>query len=101
MSGVALASMLASLTPTGRGDEELKKVLPALPTTMRDFRADDTIALFAEVYDNQAASPHKVDITTSVRNADDGRVVFTTEDERSSEELAGARGGTATRRGCP
>jgi len=93
MSGLVLASMLSSLTPTGRGDDELKKVLPSFPTTMRDFRADDTIALFAEIYDNQGASPHRVDITTTVRNADDGRVVFTTADERSSDELGGARGG--------
>jgi VWFA-related protein len=93
MSGLVLTSAMASLTPTGRGDDELKKALPAHPTTRRDFRGDDTIALFAEVYDNQAASPHRVDISTTLRNADDGRVLFTTEDERSSEELGGARGG--------
>jgi VWFA-related protein len=92
LSGVLLTSRLAALTPTGRGDDETKDVLPAPATTMRDFRADDTIALFAEVYDNSTTRAHKVDITTAVR-ADDGRVLFKTEDQRSSDELQGARGG--------
>jgi hypothetical protein len=92
MSGVLLTSGLIARTPTVKPDELTKDVLPAPPGTRREFRGDDTIALFAEVYDNQAATPHKVDITTTVR-ADDGRVVFKTEEERTSEELRGARGG--------
>jgi len=92
MSGVLLTSGMSALTPTVKPDEQVKDVLPAAPGTRREFRSDDTIALFAEVYDNQAATPHKVDIVTTVR-ADDGRVVFKTEEERASEELRGARGG--------
>jgi VWFA-related protein len=92
MSGVLLTSGQSALTPTVRPDEQVKALLPAAPGTRREFRADDTIALFAEVYDNQAATPHKVDIATTLR-ADDGRVVFKTEEERESEEVRGARGG--------
>ncbi|MCL4845484.1 MAG: VWA domain-containing protein [Acidobacteria bacterium] len=92
MSGLVLTSATAAITPTGRADEDLKGVLPGPVTTARDFLPIDTLALFVEVYDNDAATPHTVDITTTVR-ADDGRVVFKTEDERSSREIGGARGG--------
>lgn len=92
MSGVVLTSATAGVTPTGRLDEELKGLLPGPVTTMRDFVAADRLALFAEIYDNDAATPHTIDITTTVR-AEDGRVVFKTEDERSSAEIGGARGG--------
>jgi hypothetical protein len=44
------------------------------------------------VYDNQPAPAHRLDITTTVR-ADDGRVVFTNSEERSSEDLKGKPGG--------
>lgn len=92
MSGLALASVAAQRVPTGRPDPQFKEVLPAQPTTAREFGRDDALALFVEVYDNQASTPHKVDIATTVR-ADDGRVVFTATEERSTDELQGARGG--------
>lgn len=92
MSGLMLTSVTAGVTPSGRLDEELKELLPGPVTTVRDFVAADRLALFTEIYDNDAATPHSVDITTTVR-ADDGRVVFKTEDERSSAEIGGARGG--------
>ena len=65
---------------------------PASPTAIREFPRSDTLALFAEVYDNQTRAPHRVAITTTVAG-DDGRVLFTTDDERSSEELQGKKGG--------
>jgi hypothetical protein len=92
MSSIVLTSGLASYTPSARADEQLKDVLPGPPTTLRAFRNDDTVALFTEVYDNQPSKPHRVDIVTTVRT-DDGRVIFKQEDERSSDELQGARGG--------
>ena len=92
ISGVVLTSGLAAYTPSARADEQLKDVLPGPPTTLREFRTDDEIALFAEVYDNEVSRPHRVDIVTTVRD-DAGRTVFKHEDERSSDELQGARGG--------
>lgn len=92
MSGLVLSSPTASFVPTIRPDEQLKAVLPGPPATQRDFVAAETLALFAEVYDNEIAKPHKVDITTTLR-ADDGRVAFKHEDTRGSEELQGLRGG--------
>ena len=56
------------------------------------FPADDTLAVFAEIYDNQASTPHRVAIACSLL-ADDGRVIFTAADERSSDELQGKKGG--------
>ena len=92
MSGLVLTSASASATPTARTDDQLKDVLPAPPTTIRSFTRGDELAAFAEVYDNQTRTPHRVEIKTSVL-ADDGKVVFTTSEERRSEELGPAGGG--------
>ena len=46
----------------------------------------------AEVYDNQGNKPHTIDISTSLRT-DEGREIFRHEDQRSSTELQGGRGG--------
>ena len=92
MSGLALTSPAATRLPTVRPDVELRQVLPAPPVAARDFQADEEIALFAEVYDTTAASPHKVDITTTV-TADEGKVMFKTDETRDSSELQGKSGG--------
>lgn len=91
MSGIALTSPTASYTPTAKTDDLFKNVLPAAPTAIREFPRGDTLALFTEIYDNQTRTPHRVAIKTNVI-ADDGKVVFSTSDERRSEEL-GAKGG--------
>ncbi len=92
MSGLVLTSAGASRAAALAEDAALKQVLPAQPTTWRSFVPADQLALYAEVYDNRASTPHTVDITTTVR-AEDGRVVFKTEEARGSAELGGARGG--------
>ena len=91
MSGIALTSAAASRRITANPDPAFKDVLPASPTAMREFPAGDTLSLFTEIYDNQRAA-HRVAIKTTV-TADDGRVVFTSSDERKSDELRGAKGG--------
>lgn len=92
MSGLVLTSPRASAVPTPRADDQLKDVLPAPPTTIREFMRDEELATFAEVYDNQTRAPHRVEIKTSVL-ADDGTVVFTASEERRSEELGPSGGG--------
>jgi VWFA-related protein len=92
MSGIAVASAWAVRIPTANSDPGLKDVLPGPPTAIREFPRNDTLALFAEVYDNQTSPAHRVAITTKVL-ADDGRVVFTAQDERSSSDLQGKTGG--------
>ena len=95
MSGIAITSVSASRVPTASPDQgvnEFKDVLPAPPTSSRDFPAGDQLAIFTEVYDNLGGAAHRVAITASVLS-DDGKTVFTTSDERRSEELQGASGG--------
>src|SRR5204863_924797 len=58
----------------------------------RTFAQNEQIALFTDVYDNDVTREHKVDITTSL-TADAGRVVFKTEEERSTADLGGKPGG--------
>ena len=95
MSGIALASAGGSRMPTASPDpnvNEFKDVLPAPPSASREFVRQDTLAVFAEVYDNNAKTAHRVEITAAVL-ADDGKVVHATSDMRKSEELQGATGG--------
>ena len=61
-------------------------MLPGPPVALRAFPQNDEIALFAEVYDNAGATPHKVDITTTV-TTDEGKVLFKTDEVRDSTDL--------------
>jgi len=92
MSGVVLSSMSASGMPTARPDEQLRDVLPGAPIALRTFPRSDIVALFAEVYDADGDKPHKVDIVSTI-TSDTGQVVFKTDEERDSADLAGKRGG--------
>ena len=94
MSGLVLTSALAAQVQTAVASpgDDLTKVLPGPPTVSREFRVGEELALMAEIYDNEVRTPHTVDITTSLRS-DDGRVVYSREDQRSSSELGGAKGG--------
>jgi len=84
--------MAGAMRPTVRPDEQLRGVLPAPPVALRTFPQDDELALFAEIYDNSASSPHKVDITATV-TTDEGKVMFKTDEERDSSDLGGKSGG--------
>jgi len=92
ISGIALTSASAAQLPTVRPDEQLRAVLPMPPVALRTFPANDEIKLFAEVYDNAGATPHKVDITATV-TTDDGKVMFKNEEQRDSSDLGGKTGG--------
>src|SRR5690349_5042110 len=92
ISGLVLTSALGSALPTVRADEQLKPVLPGPPISLRSFPQNDEIALFAEVYDNEASKPHKVDIVTTI-TTDEGRVLFKTDETRDSSDPGGAKGG--------
>jgi VWFA-related protein len=92
MSGLVVTSSQSAATPTANADEEMKKILPGPPTTGRTFSGDEELSLVTEIYDNQGATPHTVDILSTVRS-DDGQVVFKHAEERASAEFQGARGG--------
>jgi VWFA-related protein len=92
VSGLVLTSGAGSVLPTARPDEQLKVVLPGPPVALRTFPQNDEIILFAEVYDNAGNQPHKVDITSTV-TADEGKVMFKTDEVRDSSDLGGKSGG--------
>ena len=91
ISGLALASATGDQA-VAMGPDPFGGGLPAPPTALREFPSGDQLAAFVEIYDNQPKQPHQVDIVTTVK-ADDGRVVFSSKEERSSDELKGSRGG--------
>jgi hypothetical protein len=92
MSGLVVTAASALVQPTVRPDEPLRQVLPGPPVAARSFPQNDELSLFAEVYDNQASNPHRVDITTTV-TSDEGGVLVKTDEVRDSSELQGRRGG--------
>ena len=89
MSGLLLTSKAGTVTVTARGDEQLMKVMPAPPVSLRRFPQGDEITVLAEIYDRAGNAPHVVDIATVVRSRD-GAVRFQSSDERSSAEAQGA-----------
>jgi VWFA-related protein len=93
MSGVTLTAASAGEMVTARAQDSLGQLLPGPPIATREFRSGDVLTFFAEVYENAQGVPeHALDLTTILR-AEDGRVVFRSEEERSSAELESGRGG--------
>ena len=94
MSGLVLSSLAATRIPTASpGGPEIKDLMPVTPTASRVFQRADELSAFVEIYDNLGKTPaHRVVITTTVLS-DEGKSVFTTSDERGSDELTGTGGG--------
>jgi hypothetical protein len=100
MSGVAISSARLPAPLTVRAGET-RAPLPSLPTTSREFSAGDIVEVFAEVYDNiRANATHTVDLAATLR-ADDGRLLLTRTEQRSSSELGGSSGGFGFRAELP
>jgi hypothetical protein len=68
MSDLLLASVVATQRVTVRPDPLLADALPAPATTLREFLASDTLAIYAEAYDNDAQHPHEVETSVFVTN---------------------------------
>ena len=93
MSGIALAAE-SNMRPTANPDPRFSDVLPEPPTAARTFPREDTLSVFAELYAMDVRTPHRIAIRTTV-TADNGHVIFSSEDERRSEDLtSGNTGGT-------
>jgi len=93
ISGVALTSSSAQGAFTVRAVDPLPGILPGPISATRDFRPGETLTLYTEIYENLRNPPaHTVSLKVDLRT-DDGRVVSTTTEERSSKELAGKSGG--------
>ncbi len=92
LSGLLVSSATSALIPTAGAFEQFKDVLPAPPTTFRDFLPGDTLSVVAEIYDNELKTPHTLDVTTSVVE-DGGIVKFHNDQQRKTEELTSIGGG--------
>jgi VWFA-related protein len=84
MSGLALTSAQAQQTFTVTPHAKLDAGLPWAPTTAREFSQDDTVALFAEVYENRKKQ-HTITFTVELRD-EKGTLVGTQTLERRSVE---------------
>jgi hypothetical protein len=93
MSGISLTSATQSAVYTARPKDPLQGLLPGPITAAREFAAGDTLAIYTEIYESgRNAATHTVDLTLELR-ADEGRVLATRSEERSSKELDGKPGG--------
>jgi VWFA-related protein len=94
LSGLVLSSAAALRIPTANpGGNDVKDLIPLTPSASREFVRGDELSAFVEIYDNLGKTPaHRVVVTTTVLT-DEGKAVFTSSDERASDELSGTGGG--------
>jgi VWFA-related protein len=101
MSGVALTSVMAAEAFTATAKNLLSDLLPAPATAVREFARGDAIAIYAEVYENlRTRATHTVSLKAELRS-DEGRVIQTVDEDRSSTDLQGASGGYGFRAELP
>jgi VWFA-related protein len=91
MGGLLLTAASSNRMPTANPDPDFKEILPGSPTALREFPSGDQLTLAVDVYDNKVSTPHRVEIKTTV-TGDSGNVVFSSTDERRTEELKGVNG---------
>jgi VWFA-related protein len=83
LSGITLTSTTARNTVTvWPGARPLDGILPSPITAAREFNSDETVTLYAEVYENGKRPPHTVDFKVELRSAE-GRVVSRFGEQRS------------------
>jgi hypothetical protein len=94
MSGVSLMSAAAADVPTLQSKSVRTTALPGPPSASREFTRDDTIVMYAELYENVwwTDSDHTISLKADLR-AEDGRVVRTASEQRSSKAPPLADGG--------
>ncbi len=69
MSGLLVTDSRAPGAPTANVDEDIRKLLPAPPSTERAYLRDTTIAWMAEVY-RKGKTPGSISVTTTIVGAD-------------------------------
>ncbi len=89
MSGMLLSSSLAGMVPTAPGGPlgRLQRQLPGPPTLAREFRADEDLALYAEVYGARPAAPDLL-VEASVVD-EDGREIYRSDDTEVGTAASG------------
>jgi VWFA-related protein len=96
MSGMLLTAAASAHAPTLVSDKLLApEQLPWPATSRRTFSQGDTLAVYAEVYDNVSAKQlHSLDIVTSLIG-EDGRPVFTSRENHDGAALRSQGSGQA------
>jgi VWFA-related protein len=92
ISGMVIAS-LESMAANPRPDPERRRLLPDTPSVLRRFRQSDELSVLTEVRDTAMATPHTLDLVTTVMS-EDGRILFRQEDTRSTAQIQAAAGTT-------
>ena len=91
MSGLLLTSVFAQQTPTAEPDPLASKQLPGAVTSRRSFPVGDTLAVYAEVYDNSPSRQSRaIDVAVRVIDAG-GNDVFTANDTMSTNAAGAGR----------
>lgn len=86
MSGLSVASKLAPDAVTQQTRNPLQGKATMVPTTAREFDKGDVLTLFAEVYADGRRNPaYAIDMKASILEAS-GRVVSTTQEQRTSSD---------------
>lgn len=84
MSGLLLTSVAAQQVPTADPDPNAATQLPGAVTSRRDFPVGDTLAVYAEVYDNNPSrSSRQIDVAVRLISAE-GTEVFAATDSMST-----------------
>jgi VWFA-related protein len=94
LSGIALTSSTAKDTVTiwPGSARPLDGRLPAPITVAREFGSDETVTLYAEVYENGKRAAHTIDFKVDLSSAA-GRVMSTFTAQRPSNQPNGTAGG--------
>ncbi len=94
LSGIALTSSTANDTVTiwPGSARPLDGRLPAPITAAREFASDETVTLYAEVYENGKRASHTIDFKVDLSSAA-GRVLSTFTAQRPSNPPNGSTGG--------
>lgn len=91
LSGLVITSTAAPRLMTPRPDPLLKEALPLPPVATRSFDPHETMAVFAEIYDRSAASPHEVDVKVVVMPVGGVNPAFTAAETRTMAASATTR----------
>jgi hypothetical protein len=92
LSGVSITSASAAASLTLTPQAPLRDIFATPMTASREFASGDALAVYAEVYENvRTRVAHVIDVRVALQS-DDGRVVQTVSDERSSAVLAAPGG---------
>ena len=83
LSPLALTSREAQTVFTV-ASKSVRAAVPAAPTATRDFSAGDTLAVYAEIYDNRTKDAHRLELVAELRDGAGQRVGRAVTDTRAN-----------------